>query len=109
MFVVKDGFLLYYEDTKAPTSWFDSRPKVGKALVFLPIIVVSLLCPQGVIPMGSSRVSKVSIGSHPHCIRVECSELDRGRELIVACSSERDRNRWYEALELATVVYVFRS
>ncbi len=27
-FTIKDGFLLYYDETKVATSWFDSRPKV---------------------------------------------------------------------------------
>jgi hypothetical protein len=27
-FVIRDGFLLYYDEAKVATSWFDTRPKV---------------------------------------------------------------------------------
>jgi hypothetical protein len=60
---------------------------------------------QFVLPLGHARISKVNIPGHTHCIRIESPELDRGRELILSCSSEREQSRWVDALERATVVY----
>ena len=59
---------------------------------------------QGVFPLGKAQIRKVYRGANGFGVSVSSAEVSAGKELVLAMSSERQRDVWFDALERASTV-----
>jgi hypothetical protein len=61
---------------------------------------------QGVFPLARAQVRRVHRGASGFGVSISSAEISAGKELVLAMSSERQRDQWFDALERAALVYV---
>ncbi|BFZ12420.1 hypothetical protein BsWGS_15459 [Bradybaena similaris] len=86
-FLVKDGFLMYYDANEKKDierrDFFNVHPK-------------------GVIPLGECHFKSGKEPQQPFCILLESPEI--GGKLVLAAESEFERDRWLQILEQSRMV-----
>ncbi|CAG5122675.1 unnamed protein product [Candidula unifasciata] len=81
-FLVKDGFLMYYDVNEKKD--YERRDYFN-------------IHPKGVVPLGECHFKPCREPQQPFCILLESPEIDG--KLVLAAESEFERDRWLETLE----------
>ncbi|XP_055879168.1 pleckstrin homology domain-containing family D member 1-like isoform X1 [Biomphalaria glabrata] len=81
-FLVKDGFLMYYDANEKKD--YERREFFN-------------IHPKGVMPLGECHFKICREPQQPFCIQIESPEI--GGRLILSAESEYERDRWLEILE----------
>ncbi|CAL1540347.1 unnamed protein product [Lymnaea stagnalis] len=81
-FLVKDGFLMYYDANEKKD--YERREFFN-------------IHPKGVLPLGECSFKSCREPQQPFCVQIESQEI--GGKLILAAESEYERDHWLEILE----------
>ncbi|XP_059157256.1 pleckstrin homology domain-containing family D member 1-like isoform X2 [Physella acuta] len=82
-FLVKDGFLMYYDANEKKD--YERREYFN-------------IHPKGVLPLGECHFKACREQQQPFCLQIESPEIGGGK-LILSAESEYERNSWLEILE----------